>query len=180
MADLRERLLSRGWAQEEVDKAMGIMHSEEKKLKHMKYNVNISFVVYWTVLLVLTISNFLVSMMLVPFLLVMKPFMVEITVGIMGFVFGLLFNHVIRDIEHIEAKHHIAAAVFIPAVAIINIFVVVNVANAIAARIRLPLQQNPIFISVIYVAMFILPYGFTLIKDSVRRKPRQMQSPQTP
>lgn len=178
--NLGDRLLKRGWAKEEVDKAMSIMHSEEKRTKHIKYNVNMSFIVYWTVLLVLTIANFLVSVMLVPFLLVMKPFLVELIVAVMGLIFGLLFNMVIRDIEHIETKHHLAAAIFIPAVAIINIFVVVNVANAIATRIKIPMQQNPVFVSLIYVVMFLLPYGFGMLKEVLTKKKPGQQMQQAP
>ncbi|PIN86444.1 hypothetical protein COV19_04775 [Candidatus Woesearchaeota archaeon CG10_big_fil_rev_8_21_14_0_10_44_13] len=176
MPDLRNNLLKRGWAKEEVDRAMNIMNSEEKRLKHIRYNVGTNFVVYWAVLLVLTIANFLVSIMLIPFLLVMKPFLVEIIVGVMGLVFGLLFNLVIRDIEHIETKHHLAAAVFIPAIAIINIFVVVNVANAITARIKIPLAQNPIFVSLIYVVMFLLPYGLNMLREFLSRNNNVLQS----
>lgn len=162
---LKDRLISRGWAEEEAEKTMQIIHSDEKKLKHIGYKTSMNFVVYWTVLLVLTLANFVVSIVLVPFLLILKPFFVEIIAGVLGAIFGLLFNLIIRDIEHIETKHHLAAAIFIPAVAIINIFVVVNVSNSIAQRINLPLKQNPIFVCLIYVAMFLLPYGISSLKD---------------
>ena len=166
----KEKLISRGWAEEEAEKAHNIIHSEEKRLKHIKYNVSMSFVVYWTVLLVLTLANFVVSILLIPFLLILKPVLLELIVATLGLIFGLLFNLVIRDIEHVEIKHHLMAAVFIPAVAIINIFVVVSVANSIAERIKIPLEQNPVFTSVIYVVMFLLPYGFSSLRGFLKRR----------
>lgn len=167
---LKEKLMGRGWAEEEAERTMQLIHSEEKKLKHIEYKISMNFIVYWTVLLVLTLANFVISIILVPFLLILKPFLVELIVAFLGIIFGLLFNLVIRDIEHIETKHHLAAAVFIPAIAIINIFVVVSIANSIAERIRIPLQQNPVFVSVVYVFMFLLPYGISSFREFLRMR----------
>lgn len=167
---LKEKLLKKGWPIEEVERTLHIMQSDDKKEKHVEYRTSMNFVVYWTVLLVLTLANFMVSIVLVPFLLILKPFLVEIMVAMLGLVFGLLFNLVIRDIENIETKHHLAAAVFIPAIAVINIFVMISIANRIAGLIRLIMHQNPIFVSLIYVAMFLLPYSMSSLKDFLRKK----------
>lgn len=173
---LKERLRSRGWAEEELDKATNIMHSEEKRLKHIQYDVSMNFVVYWTVLLVLTLANFVVSILLVPFLLILKPFLLELIVAVLGLIFGLLFNLVTRDIEHIETKHHLTAAVFIPAVGIINIFVVVSVANSIATKIKIPLVQNPVFTSIVYATFFLLPYGYSSFREFLKRRKKEISA----
>lgn len=171
MADnLKERLIRKGWAEEEAEKTMQIMHSEEKKLKHAHYKVKMNFVVYWTVLLVLTLANFVISIVLVPFLLVLKPFLVEMIVAVLGIVFGLLFNLVVRDIEHIETRHHVAAAVFVPAIAIINIFVMVSIANSMAVRINITALQNPVFIAVVYAAAFLIPYSANSFRDFLKMR----------
>ncbi|MFO8016377.1 MAG: hypothetical protein R6U32_04685 [Candidatus Woesearchaeota archaeon] len=167
---IKDRMIRRGWPEEEAEQAMQIINSEEKKEKHKHFKMSMNFVVYWTVLLVLTLANFVISIVLVPFLLVLKPFLVEMIVAVMAIIFGLLFNLVVRDIEHIETKHHVAAAVFIPAVAIINIFIMVNIANTIAERIDLSLQQNPVFVSLIYAAVFLLPYGFTSLREYLKSR----------
>ena len=64
---LHLRLADKGWSQEEIDKTMHIMHDPDKKEKHLKFAKDMNWVIYWTVLLVLTISNFLVSLVLIPF-----------------------------------------------------------------------------------------------------------------
>ena len=70
-----------------------------------------------------------------------------------------------NDIEHMERKHHFVALIVVPAIALINFIMMVNIANSIAKTINLPItRQNPYFIGVIYVIAFILPYVYTLIK----------------
>jgi len=167
---LREKLIERGWSEEEVKKAHQIMYGEERKPEHIIYKMNMNLVVYWTTLLVLTIANFLISIILIPFLLVIKPFFVELIVVSLGLILGLMFNHILRNIEHIEVKHHVAAAVFVPAVAIINIFVMVTIANAVAVRIKIPMQQNAVFVAIAYTVAFLLPYSIGSFREFLSRK----------
>ena len=171
---LREKLLERGWTEEEIKKTLDMLYSEEKAEKHIEYRKQTNLVIYWTTILVLTIANFLVSVVLIPFLLVLKPYQLEIVVAILGLVLGLLFNLIIRDIEHIEAKHHLIAAVFIPAVALINVFVMVTIANNFATRLNLQMHENPVFISLIYIATFLIPYTYSQFKEA-RQKWKKLQ-----
>ena len=72
-----------------------------------------------------------------------------------------MFNLLIADIDNIDTQHHVIAGVFIPAIAIINVFVMTNVANFMEAVLELrDVSHNPILISVIYVVFFIAPYVF--------------------
>ncbi|MCX8146963.1 MAG: hypothetical protein N3D84_00670 [Candidatus Woesearchaeota archaeon] len=146
-----------------------MLYSEGKAEKHLEFKKRFNFTVYWTVLLVLTIGNFLISVILIPFLLVFKPVHLALIVSILGIIFGLMFNLIIRDIEHIEKEHHLIAAIFIPSIALINIFVMVNIANNLAARLKLPAHENAFLISLLYVIVFIIPYVFSEIKDFLKK-----------
>ncbi|MCX6706619.1 MAG: hypothetical protein NT001_00570, partial [Candidatus Woesearchaeota archaeon] len=103
----RERLVEKGWAEDEIKKTMNMVYGEGKQEKHIEYKKEMNKVVYWATLLVLTIANFLISIVLIPFLLVMKPYQLGMIAGLLGFMFGLMFNLIVRDIEHIETKHHV-------------------------------------------------------------------------
>ena len=164
----RERLVEKGWAEDEIKKTMGMVYGEGKQEKHIEYKQEMNKVVYWVTLLVLTIANFLISIVLIPFLLVMKPYQLGIIVGLLGFMFGLMFNLIVRDIEHIETKHHVVAAIFIPSIALINVFVMVSISNNLSARLGL-VQENPIIISLIYVAAFLAPYIFSEFKEAASK-----------
>ena len=167
MADITENLRKKGWSNEEIEKTIDIMDSEEKQQKHVQMKKDMNKVIYWTVLLVLTIGNFLISIIMIPFLLLLETYQVEVIVITIGLVFGLLFNLIIRDIEHIEPKHHLGAAVFIPALAIINIFVMVSVANSFSARLSLETSKNPVVVSLFYIGAFILPYVLSSLKSRI-------------
>jgi uncharacterized membrane protein len=169
---LHVRLAEKGWSQEEIDKTMHMMHHPDKKEKHITFSKDMNWIIYWTVLLVLTISNFLVSLVLIPFLLAMSPRLIEIMVVVLGFIFGLIFNHLIWGLEHIERKHHYAAALFIPAIAVANIIFMVTIAKSMAEQAAdivglAAVEENAVLISLLYVGAFILPYLFSVIRYSI-------------
>ncbi len=163
---LRSRLLKKGWTREEIDKTINMLHGEGKQEKHIFFKKELNITLYWTTLLLLTVCNFLISIVLIPFLIVTNPFQLDITVAVLGVIFGLFFNHIIRDIEHIEAKHHLIAAIFIPAVALINVFLMVSVANSFAEKFEFAKQHNPVFTSIIYVAAFLAPYIIGILRQA--------------
>jgi hypothetical protein len=169
---LRERLVEKGWAEDEIKKTESMVYGEGKQEKHIGFKEEMNKIVYWTTLLVLTIANFLISLVLIPFLLVMKPYQLGIIVGLLGFMFGLMFNLIVRDIEHIETKHHVAAAVFIPTLALINMFVMVSISNNLSTRLSLQIHENPWLISVIYVAAFLVPYIYSELIEAKNRMRR--------
>jgi len=166
---LRGRLLKKGWKEEEIDKTLVMLHGSGKQEKHLSFKKEVNITLYWTTLLLLTVCNFLISIILIPFLMVTKPFQLDITFGVLGFVFGLFFNHIIRDVEHIEVRHHLIAAVFIPAVALINVFIMVNVANSFADKFAFARHQNPVFVSLIYIAAFLVPYVIGLVRSGMKK-----------
>lgn len=161
ITEIRELLKKKGWPEAEIEKAVGILASEEKSKKHIEYRKNASRVIYWMALLVLITINIIISVVLVPFLLVLKSYILYIIIGTIALMFGLIFNFLIVDLEHLERKHHLFAAIIIPLVAIINIFLIVNASNRIDDLLKINIQHNPITISVVYVFFFILPYLFS-------------------
>ncbi len=165
----RENLMEKGWAEDEIEKTLRMAHAEEKQEKYIEYKREMNKTVYWATLLVLTVANFLLSIVMIPFIIVLKPLHIVAITIILGFVFGLLFNLVVLDIEHIKTHHHLLAAVFIPAIALINVFVMISIANSFSERLNLPGHENPIFVSVLYIAAFLIPYIISQFREAAKR-----------
>lgn len=154
---LSESLIQKGWKKEEVEKAMKTMYSAEPK-KDI-HDLQVNRILYWSTLLIAIIGNLVVSVVLVPFLLVLSSLPLYFVIFIIGLTFGALFNLLIRDIAYIDPRHHIIAGVFLPAIAIVTIVTVVNFANKFNTALKIsPFHQNAIIVSTVYVIGFLIPY----------------------
>ena len=167
MKDFRQKMKAKGWSKKEIDDAIKKMHSPKKK--HKEYAVYSSSILYWTTLLVLLVSNLLVAIVLIPFLVVIDSGFIYLIIALLGFVFGILFNHLIRDIEHLERHHHVAATVFIPLVAVLNLFAIIPVTNTVRMLLELGPIQSPVVIAATYVCAFILPYLWSSIREGLEK-----------
>ncbi|MBN2567050.1 hypothetical protein JXB02_03135 [Candidatus Woesearchaeota archaeon] len=161
----KERLKAKGWTTKEISHAERIMDSDEKRAKHAHIAKGLSDVLYWMSLLVLLVCNFIISLFLIPFMLMFNDLWLYLVVLTLGLVFGMLFNTLIRSIEHLERKHHLFAAVFIPIVGLIDFAVVVVVANRVADLIGTYVHNNAILTAVVFVGAFMAPYIYTLLKS---------------
>ena len=162
MKSLASRLREKGWTQEEIDHAVAII--DESKKHKPKITVVLDQLVYWIALILAIIGNIVLSVVLIPFLLVLNNIQLYIFVVILASSFGLLFSQILKDIEGLDKKHHVIAGIFIPALALINVYVMVNLANYLDKIFKLSkVEHNPVLISIVYVVFFIFPYIFRLI-----------------
>ncbi len=162
MKDLASRLRGKGWTQKEIDHALAIL--DESKKHKPKITLILDKLVYWVALVLAIVGNIILSVVLIPFLLVLTSIQLYIFVVVLAGSFGLLFSQLLKDIEGLDTRHHVIAGIFIPCLALINIYVMVNLANYLDKVFKLSkLDHNPVLISIVYVVFFILPYFFRLI-----------------
>lgn len=167
--DLKEKLKAKGWSDQEIDQASSIMQGFESQRRARA--IKESPLVYWTALLVAIIGNIILSVVLIPFMIVLKGPILYLMVAVLALMFGTLFNILLRDIESIDREHHVIASVFIPALALVNIYVVVSITGPIKTFLTgSPLVDNPWGLSIVYVVAFVLPYILNKIYDILRRK----------
>ena len=157
MEHLRTELARKGWSAEEIADTHRILTNPELQEKHSGIRRDMQFVLYWGTLMVLLVCNLVVAMVLVPVLIIFTPAYMALILFIVGAAFGLFFHLLINDIEHIETIHHTAARVFIPLVAVGNIFLMHAMARAVAERLNIPLKQHPFWMIASYVIAFLLP-----------------------
>lgn len=158
--ELIQSLREKGWSEEDIQKAVSIIeqHASIDKSGTKHY---FNRVIYWFALLVAIIGNMMISVILIPFLLVLQSYQLYLVVMTLAISFGFLFNLLITDIEHVDQKHHIIAGIFIPALAIINVFVMTRISNMMIAAAQLQnVSHNPLLMSAAYVIAFISPYFY--------------------
>ena len=163
---IEQRLAEKGWSRAEIDRAANILHGKEDPGK-IYFQKRMNPVVYWLTLIVSIIANMVVSVVLIPFLLTVQEVLTLYSiVALLALAFGFFFNLLLTDIENVDPKHHVIAGIFIPALAIINILIVINITSVISRTLfGSQLQQNAIAIAVIYVVAFIAPYLVTKTID---------------
>ncbi|MEM2915785.1 MAG: hypothetical protein QXT19_00270 [Candidatus Woesearchaeota archaeon] len=159
MNDAETILRQKGWGRNEARKTADILaHAEASKSPSMQF---LEHSVFWVALLVAIFGNLIISVVLVPFLLLLRGLGLYFTVFAVGITFGLLFNIIIGYIEKLNEGQHIIAGAFIPALALINIYLIAHFSNKLEILLQLPTPaHNPLGVSMTYVVAFVLPYLF--------------------
>lgn len=153
---IRNKLKEKGWNQKDINEAISIIeHARENK--HPKIKI-LDKSVYWISLIVIIAANFIISLSLLPILLALNSIWLYLILAIIGFSFGLLFELLIRTMEHLEPRHHVFFAIIIPVIAVINIIFMVSFSNGLEAILGIQNLHNPIFTGIAYSAFFMLPY----------------------
>ena len=136
-----------------------------KLKKDEKISRKMSKIVYWLALLVTIIGNLVISAALIPFLIALKDVQIYLIIIILAIAFGLLFDLLLRDIEHLDFRHHIIAVIFIPGMAILNLFIITELSNRLIEILKVVnVEHDPIRISLIYATVFMIPYIITRIR----------------
>ena len=162
-----EQLKKKGWSEDDIKKAEQIIESRYRHDKSKSIPTS-NRIVFWTLFTVILIANFLISLTLIPFLLVLNKTGLDFIIVVIGVAFGILFTFMI-NLAHISRRHHIIAGTIIPIVAIINFILITYLANVMNNVLQLTeVRQNPLIIGIIYVIAFIAPF----IIDSLIRKER--------
>jgi len=163
MSNLIERLRKKGWTEQDIEKAVRII--EQGKNKKPKAFIILDSIMYWLVLFVALIGNFIISIILIPFMLAIQGFRLYAIIIIIGFAFGAFFDLLIRDLENLQNKDLVIAGIFLPLLALINVSLMVKFSNFLQAGLRLSsINHSAIMIAFVYVFAFILPY---LIKSII-------------
>ena len=146
------------WTKKEIEKAAKIIaKAKEKKSKGIAI---LDSMVYWLALAIAVIGNIIISITLIPILLALKTAFLYVIIITIGISFGLLFEIIIRDIENLEAKHHLIISFIIPLIAIANLIIITNYASKLEAILRLSNPHANILVAIAYTIAFISPYVF--------------------
>lgn len=156
MRNLVDRLEKKGWSRKDIIRTVeSIKNAKKNKPRDIIF---IERRIFWILLIIIIASNFAVSVALLPLLVALRGALLYFAIIILGLFFGLLFELVIRSMEHLEKHHHLFLAFLIPLAALANIFIISTVSNNLARELNLANIHNPIMISIAYSVSFVLPY----------------------
>ncbi len=160
----------------------------KKRRKQQKANISVSFdaerekaihrqsaemteLMFWVTLLVMVVSNLVLTFALIPFLLAAGG-LTLVAIILLGFFSGYIFNMLIRNLKSLERRHHIMAAMIVPGLSILNLFIMVGAMNSVAASLNIPVQNEPALIGFAYAFAFLAPYLFLTVFP--RKLPEQI------
>ncbi|MEK6951283.1 MAG: hypothetical protein AABX13_06185 [Nanoarchaeota archaeon] len=145
-------LKEKGWNLAEISRVkLASAHSEQ-------YDKHFSKIVFWSALLVIIFANLIVSLMLIPVLVALTDVLLYATVIVLGGTIGFLYHFLIRDIGHLERKHHLLAGIIIPLLALANLALVVLWSNTFIGDLGLQNQaHNAWLLGLVFAAAFSIP-----------------------
>ncbi|MBC8501043.1 MAG: hypothetical protein H8D38_04745 [DPANN group archaeon] len=163
----KERLATKGWADEEIDKTITILEKAKEK-RHPRILL-LDKTVYWIALLLVIFGNFAFSTFLIPILITFNNVSLYFIILLLAASFGIIMSVVIKDIEDLERKHHLAMLLIVPIIGLINFFIVVNITNNNPIADVLQYYHNPFLIGIVYLIGFMLPYSYLVFEEKWRR-----------
>ena len=98
------------------------------------------------------------SVVVVPFLMLMTTFSLLVFLFLMGVSFGALFDMIVYSLTRMEgAKKYVIPSVFIPSIGLISVYIIAHFSNDLAIKLSMNLH-DPLLVSISYVGAFVLPY----------------------
>jgi len=169
MESLKETVAQKPWSPEEKARVLGIIErGREKKPGKIKM---LDEITYWVFLLLAVVGNFILSVVLVPFMLILSGFYLFAILFIIAFAFGILLTALLKEIQKIETKQHIIPIVFIIAIALINVYIITVFTNKLEVLLQLSTPaHSPVLISATYVAAFVIPYLYSAYITATKKR----------
>ena len=119
---------------------------------------NMDDLLYWIILILSILGNFIVSIVLVPFLVAIQGWPLYLSVFGIAATFGYLFSFILRELEHLHPRQKIIANLLIPAIALINVTIITLLSNKLILLLGLRTEfHHPLMISGTYVLGYVVP-----------------------
>lgn len=134
-----------------------------RRAKKKELESAIERLLYWASLLVLVFLNILGCFFLIPFLLFFRGFALYAAVGAFSLVMGLLFNFLVLGLERLERRHHIVAGILVPLLALLDIALILGIAEHLNRTLLLNMQFNVAGFILLFVALFVTPYLLSVV-----------------
>ncbi len=164
MENLKKLLIKKGWSQREVEKTIRILgRAHHKKTDTVRV---LDSAALWIGLLLIILGNFIVSVVIVPFLLILSGFWLYLSLFFIAVSFGFLVSVIAGYIQKMQHEHMLIMSVFLPALALINVYIMAYFANRLEVLMQLgtPLH-NPLLVALVYTGGFMIPYMVSRLKQ---------------
>lgn len=160
---LKKRISAKPWPVHVKKRTLEILH--KAKEKKTRTTLLLDEFVYFLLFFTGVIGNFVISVILVPLLLVLNGAYLYITLFLIGLAFGALINGILLEIHKIEQKRQLISGMLMGAIALINIYIMTQLANILEIKLRLlTSMHSPILVSTVYVLAFLIPHFYSEYK----------------
>jgi hypothetical protein len=165
---LKESMERKGWPPKDIQKTVNILkEAPKRKTDWIKF---LDSTLYWMIFAVAVLANLIVSIVLVPLLLTMTDLWLYFTISFIAVSFGTMMEIIIHETAWLQKKRYVIAEIFIPAIALINIYIIVQLSNTLAATLQLPgTNQSALLVGCVYVVCFSAPHIIWLAIRTLRR-----------
>ena len=150
----KRRMKAKGWTDEEIEQANTIF-AQAKKTQH-PHHKRINEAIYWAVLLLGVFTMVGVAVWVMPVFVFGRAGLLYPLLIFIGLGFGILFNHLIKDLDHLTLRHHMLISAIMPIVGIASFLLVVGQTNDFVALGGN--KHNALLVGVIFTTFFIIPY----------------------
>ena len=130
--------------------------------KNRKKPENYDTIIYWTTLLILTITNTFAAITITFLAIFTTTTVFNLFLTAIAILFGYVFSLLITRIENLSTHHHLAAITLIPTFSIISILAISSSAPKIAKALGTATSFEPETAAIIYAIAFTAPYIITL------------------
>lgn len=163
---LAERMRKHGWDDKDISHLKQCMTTEHTNDFFIS---RFQEILHWLVFLIIVTVNFFASAVIVPLLFFLPNPGIYAVLMVVGLCFGLLYAIVLQDIAHLfDNHHHVTSAVLIPALACINVFLLVSFIDARFSNVYFEVRY-PWVMGLFYAVAFILPYVIVLVVRRLHR-----------
>ncbi|MBR9700215.1 hypothetical protein GOV09_07195 [Candidatus Woesearchaeota archaeon] len=154
------------WSKEDIKKAAKIFLESEKS-KGLGIRLLDEFVHWMTILLVFT-GNSLLAVFLVFFSGFVTEIYFHMGTILLGFVFGLMIDTPVQDIEKLHKGKHFLLTVGVPLLAVVNIPILIGIKSLIEFYSGTVFDFNPLVTGTIYGISFLIPLAFGRLRKRVQ------------
>lgn len=146
----QEYLKKRGWSDAEIAHTTKIVDRIARH-KHPHHDL-LGETVFWTILFLAIATMIAVTYWIVPLFIALANNTFYPLLLIIGLAFGLLYNAVIKDMEHLKVHHHVLLIAAIPITTIISFTLILSRVN------NLYTAHNTIIAGAVFAISFLAPY----------------------
>lgn len=155
---LKAVLQKKGWKPQELNATVKAL----TRLQKEKVGKQLHHFLYWSSLVLLGLTNLIGVFTLIPALMMFSGWQLTSIVAGTGIAFGMVFNYFVCALEHFERKHHILAGVFIPIVAVLDVFILLGMNEFLQWKMNFGHEDIAGDIGA-FVVGFLLPYALYVL-----------------
>lgn len=165
---LLKKMAEKGWSEEELRHANGVWEAKKHE-KHFAINY-LDFIIHWIFFVIIVAGNMVVSAVVVPLLVIFPNPGIYAVLLVLGVMFGLLVEQVIKHIDHqLGPHHHFILGIIIPFIAVVSLFLIITYSMGELPNI-FDVTRHPWTMGFIYAVAFVLPYAIGKMIDKVHEQ----------